>query len=140
MYSFWPPPSVKGQEVEKFLHLLRKQKERMTAYHGAITPQPKLAAPRFRGTDFILTNMARKVNPSEIIRSAPFRRLSNVRRKSVFSPAFQRFVFCFSPMPFLKNPQPVHVSRNRAVDFSVEVFCKILSCEVGDIMKYIPDD
>ncbi len=33
------------------------------------------------------------------------------------------------------------LKRNESVStHTIEVFCKILNCEVGDIMKYIPDE
>ena len=37
--------------------------------------------------------------------------------------------------------QITRMKRNESVStHTIEVFCKILDCEVGDIMKYIPDD
>ena len=37
--------------------------------------------------------------------------------------------------------QITRLKRNESVStHTIEVFCKILKCEVGDIMKYIPDD
>ena len=37
--------------------------------------------------------------------------------------------------------QITRLKRNESVStHTIEVFCKILGCEVGDIMKYIPDD
>jgi len=37
--------------------------------------------------------------------------------------------------------QITRLKRNESVStHTIEVFCKILDCEVGDIMKYIPDD
>ena len=36
--------------------------------------------------------------------------------------------------------QIIKLKRNESVStHTIEVFCKILQCEVGDIMKYIPD-
>lgn len=36
--------------------------------------------------------------------------------------------------------QITRLKRNESVStHTIEVFCKILDCEVGDIMKYIPD-
>lgn len=36
--------------------------------------------------------------------------------------------------------QITRLKRNESVStHTIEVFCKILQCEVGDIMKYIPD-
>lgn len=36
--------------------------------------------------------------------------------------------------------QLTRLKRNESVStHTIEVFCKILQCEVGDIMKYIPD-
>ena len=37
--------------------------------------------------------------------------------------------------------QITRLKRNESVStHTIEVFCKILSCEVEDIMKYIPDE
>lgn len=37
--------------------------------------------------------------------------------------------------------QITRLKRNESVStHTIEVFCKILDCEVGDIMRYIPDD
>lgn len=37
--------------------------------------------------------------------------------------------------------QITRLKRNESVStHTIEVFCKILDCEVGDIMKYIKDD
>ena len=37
--------------------------------------------------------------------------------------------------------QLTRLKRNESVStHTIEVFCKILSCEVEDIMKYIPDE
>ena len=37
--------------------------------------------------------------------------------------------------------QITRLKRNESVStHTIEVFCKILDCEVEDIMKYIPDD
>ena len=37
--------------------------------------------------------------------------------------------------------QITRLRRNESVStHTIEVFCKILDCEVGDIMKYIKDD
>ena len=36
--------------------------------------------------------------------------------------------------------QITRLKRNESVSTHIEMFCRILSCEVGDIMKYIPDD
>ncbi len=37
--------------------------------------------------------------------------------------------------------QITRLKRNESVStHTIEMFCKILDCEVGDIMKYIPDD
>lgn len=37
--------------------------------------------------------------------------------------------------------QITRLKRNESVStHTIEMFCKILNCEVGDIMKYIPDD
>lgn len=37
--------------------------------------------------------------------------------------------------------QITRLKRNESVStHTIEVFCKILGCEVGDIMKYIPDE
>ena len=37
--------------------------------------------------------------------------------------------------------QITRLKRNESVStHTIEVFCRILSCEVGDIMKYIPDE
>ena len=37
--------------------------------------------------------------------------------------------------------QITRLKRNESVStHTIEMFCRILSCEVGDIMKYIPDD
>lgn len=37
--------------------------------------------------------------------------------------------------------QITRLKRNESVStHTIAVFCKILNCEVGDIMKYIPDD
>lgn len=37
--------------------------------------------------------------------------------------------------------QITRLKRNESVStHTIDVFCKILSCEVGDIMKYIPDE
>ena len=37
--------------------------------------------------------------------------------------------------------QITRLKRNESVStHTIEVFCKILQCEVGDIMKYIPDE
>ena len=36
--------------------------------------------------------------------------------------------------------QITRLKRNESVStHTIDVFCKILDCEVGDIMKYIPD-
>lgn len=36
--------------------------------------------------------------------------------------------------------QITRLKRNESVStHTIEMFCKILDCEVGDIMKYIPD-
>lgn len=36
--------------------------------------------------------------------------------------------------------QITRLKRNESVStHTIEVFCKILDCQVGDIMKYIPD-
>lgn len=36
--------------------------------------------------------------------------------------------------------QITRLKRNESVStHTIEVFCKILNCDVGDIMKYIPD-
>lgn len=37
--------------------------------------------------------------------------------------------------------QITRLKRNESVStHTIEVFCKILDCDVGDIMKYIPDE
>ena len=37
--------------------------------------------------------------------------------------------------------QITRLKRNESVStHTIEMFCKILNCEVGDIMKYIPDE
>ena len=37
--------------------------------------------------------------------------------------------------------QITRLKRNESVStHTIEVFCRILGCEVGDIMKYIPDE
>ena len=37
--------------------------------------------------------------------------------------------------------QITRLKRNESVStHTIEMFCKILKCEVGDIMRYIPDD
>lgn len=37
--------------------------------------------------------------------------------------------------------QITRLKRNESVStHTIEIFCKILECEVGDIMKFIPDD
>jgi len=37
--------------------------------------------------------------------------------------------------------QITRLKRNESVStHTINMFCKILDCEVGDIMKYIPDD
>ena len=37
--------------------------------------------------------------------------------------------------------QITRIKRNESIStHTVETFCKILDCDVGDIMKYIPDD
>lgn len=37
--------------------------------------------------------------------------------------------------------QITRLKRNESVStHTIDTFCKILRCEVGDIMKYIPDD
>ena len=37
--------------------------------------------------------------------------------------------------------QITRLKRNESVStHTIEIFCKILDCEVGDIMKYIKDD
>ena len=37
--------------------------------------------------------------------------------------------------------QLTRLKRNESVStHTIEVFCKILQCEVGDIMRYIPDE
>ena len=37
--------------------------------------------------------------------------------------------------------QITRLKRNESVStHTIEIFCKILQCEVGDIMKYIPDE
>ena len=37
--------------------------------------------------------------------------------------------------------QITRLKRNESVStHTIEVFCRILNCEVGDIMKYIPDE
>ena len=37
--------------------------------------------------------------------------------------------------------QITRLKRNESVStHTIELFCKILNCEVGDIMKYVPDD
>ena len=37
--------------------------------------------------------------------------------------------------------QITRLKRNESVStHTIEVFCKILGCEVGDIMQYIPDE
>lgn len=37
--------------------------------------------------------------------------------------------------------QITRLKRNESVSIhTIELFCKILNCEVGDIMKYVPDD
>lgn len=37
--------------------------------------------------------------------------------------------------------QITRLKRNESVStHTIEIFCKILACEVGDIMKYIPDE
>ena len=36
--------------------------------------------------------------------------------------------------------QITRLKRNESVStHTIEIFCKILNCEVGDIMKYVPD-
>lgn len=37
--------------------------------------------------------------------------------------------------------QITRLKRNESVStHTIEIFCKILGCDVGDIMKYIPDE
>ena len=37
--------------------------------------------------------------------------------------------------------QITRLKRNESVStHTIEMFCKILNCEVGDIMKYVPDE
>lgn len=37
--------------------------------------------------------------------------------------------------------QITRLKRNESVStHTIEVFCRILNCDVGDIMKYIPDE
>lgn len=37
--------------------------------------------------------------------------------------------------------QITRLKRNESVStHTIEIFCRILSCDVGDIMQYIPDD
>ena len=37
--------------------------------------------------------------------------------------------------------QITRLKRNESVStHTIEMFCRILECDVGDIMKYIPDD
>ena len=37
--------------------------------------------------------------------------------------------------------QITRLKRNESVStHTIELFCKILNCEIGDIMKYVPDD
>ena len=37
--------------------------------------------------------------------------------------------------------QITRLKRNESVStHTIEIFCRILNCEVGDIMKYIPDE
>ena len=37
--------------------------------------------------------------------------------------------------------QLTRLKRNESVStHTIDLFCRILKCEVGDIMKYIPDD
>ena len=37
--------------------------------------------------------------------------------------------------------QITRLKRNESVStHTIEVFCKILQCEVGDIMRYVPDE
>ena len=37
--------------------------------------------------------------------------------------------------------QITRLKRNESVSIhTIEVFCRILDCDVGDIVKYIPDD
>lgn len=37
--------------------------------------------------------------------------------------------------------QITRLKRNESVStHTIEMFCRILNCEVGDIMKYIPDE
>ena len=37
--------------------------------------------------------------------------------------------------------QITRLKRNESVStHTIEIFCKMLKCEVGDIMKYIPED
>lgn len=37
--------------------------------------------------------------------------------------------------------QITRLKRNESVStHTIEVFCRILNCQVGDIMKYIPDE
>ena len=37
--------------------------------------------------------------------------------------------------------QITRLKRNESVStHTIEMFCRILSCDVGDIMQYIPDD
>lgn len=37
--------------------------------------------------------------------------------------------------------QITRLKRNESVStHTIEMFCKILNCDVGDIMKYIPDE
>ena len=37
--------------------------------------------------------------------------------------------------------QITRLKRNESVStHTIEMFCKILNCQVGDIMRYIPDD
>lgn len=37
--------------------------------------------------------------------------------------------------------QITRLKRNESVStHTIEIFCKILDCQVGDIMEYIPDD
>ena len=35
---------------------------------------------------------------------------------------------------------PAEAERERQPPHTIEMFCKILNCEVGDIMRYIPDE
>ena len=53
----------------------------------------------------------------------------------------KEFLYALIKRYHISPGQITRLKRNESVStHTIEMFCRILSCEVGDIMKYIPDD